>query len=133
MVQNGLKDPGFTIYQYGQARIDIAFVKNNRFYTQSLVLPVTDETKKLDIKLSSFRNKVLPGSKETWKLTVAGSAGEKVSAEILTGMYDRSLDQFQPHNWQIPSIWNMPLSNTEFFAPGNFQPADPMQRYLQPE
>ena len=27
----------------------------------------------------------------------------------------------------------MPLSNTEFFAPGNFQVADPMQRYLQPE
>ncbi|HSB93633.1 MAG TPA: alpha-2-macroglobulin family protein [Flavitalea sp.] len=132
-IKSGLKDPGFNIDQYGQARIDIAFVRDNRFYTQSLVMAIPDETKKLEISLSSFRSTVLPGSKENWKIKIAGSAGEKVSAEILTGMYDRSLDKFKPHNWQIPSIWNKPLLNTEFFAAGNFGLAEPLQRYIQPE
>ena len=133
LIKNELKDPGFTINQYGNARIDIAFVKYNRFYTQSIIVPITDESKKLDIKLTSFRSKVLPGSKENWKLKIAGTAGEQVAAELLTGMYDHSLDQFKPHVWQLPSIWNMPLANSGFFAPLNFQVADPMQRDVSQE
>jgi len=133
LIKNDFTEKGVTINQYGNARYDIAFVRNNRFYTQSILMPIVDETKKLSINLTSFRNKVMPGSREIWKLKVVGSTGEKVASEILTGMYDRSLDQFTPHTWQPPSIWNSPLANSSFVAPSNFQLAGQQQRYIQQE
>lgn len=117
------------ISEYGQARIDIAFVKDNRFYTQSADIYIVDQKKSLDISLASFRNKVLPGSKESWKIRVAGMKGEKAAASLLTGMYDASLDQFVPHQWTIPFLASNVLDGAFFFADGNFRVSNLQQKY----
>ncbi len=82
-----------------------AFVKNNRFFYFSRNIAVPWSNKELNIQLETFRNKTLPGSKEEWTVTITGKKGEKLAAELLTSMYDASLDQFKNHQWQKPDLF----------------------------
>ncbi len=89
---------------YGSG-IFYAFVADNRYYSGGMNINVPDTTRNLDISYASWRNKTEPGSAEKWVVTVKGSNKEKAAAELLTGMYDASLDQFKRHGWQVPGIW----------------------------
>jgi uncharacterized protein YfaS (alpha-2-macroglobulin family) len=58
------------------------------------------DNKQLDLSFSTFRDRMRPGAKERWTVTVKGPAGRKTpvrAAEVLAYMYDRSLDAFAPH------------------------------------
>ncbi len=90
-----------------------SFVKYNRTYTVWRTIAVPWNNKELTITYETFRNKTLPGSKEEWKVKISGAKGERVAAELLTSMYDASLDQFKPHQWQAPSLFsnNHPRNN----------------------
>ncbi len=81
-----------------------AFVKHNRFYSGGMNVYVPYESKDLQISYESYRDKTEPGSEEKWTVKISGQNGEKLAAELLTGMYDASLDQFKEHNWQVPDI-----------------------------
>ena len=89
----------------GGIGLSYAFVKNNRVYSGNESIEIPWSNKELDIQFETFRDKLLPGSKETWKVKIKGNKGEKAAAEMLAGMYDASLDQFKPHQWSKPSIW----------------------------
>ena len=90
----------------GGVAISVAFVKNNRVYANDYRIDVPFLNKMLKIDYATFRDKTLPGTKETWKVRISGMKGEKAAAELLTTMYDASLDQFYPHAWRQPGIWN---------------------------
>jgi len=68
----------------------------------------------LNVSYATYRNKVEPGSKETWTVKINGSKGEKAAAELLTSMYDASLDQFYKHSWPVPSLWQSGYVSNEF-------------------
>jgi len=82
-----------------------AFVKHNRFFASNDIVRVPWSNKDLQVVFSSFRDKVEPGAKEKWTIQVKGDKGEKVAAEALLSMYDASLDQFLPHSWQRPQLF----------------------------
>ena len=86
--------------------VEIVFVKNNRVYTESKTFLVPYTNKELNISYETFRDKTLPGSEEKWKVKITGNKGDQVAAELLTAMYDASLDQFKPQNWEAPSLWD---------------------------
>jgi uncharacterized protein YfaS (alpha-2-macroglobulin family) len=86
--------------------VQIVFVKNNRMYTDSRTFSVPYTNKELHIAYETFRDKTLPGSEEKWKVKITGYKGDQVAAELLTAMYDASLDQFKPHSWEEPSLWD---------------------------
>ncbi len=68
-------------------------------FTRSVFVPWDD--KDLKVEFASFRDKLKPGGRETWRVTVKTPGGEPVearAAEVLAYMYDRSLDLFAPHN-----------------------------------
>ncbi len=79
--------------QFTQVAESQAFVS-----LQEIKVPYTN--KMLDIAFSSFRDKLMPGENEQWKLTIKNKAGEKEPAEMLANLYDASLDAFAPLNWQ---------------------------------
>jgi uncharacterized protein YfaS (alpha-2-macroglobulin family) len=89
----------------GGINISIAFIKHNRPYTDYLTFNVPYDNKELSIGYETFRDKTLPGSEEKWKVKISGLKGDKVAAEMVTAMYDASLDQFKKHNWTKPSLW----------------------------
>lgn len=84
-----------------------AFVKHNRFFSYYDIVQVPWKNKELDISFTTYRDKTLPGSKEDWSVTVKGSKGEQVASEILMSMYDASLDQFMPHEWRKPDLFEV--------------------------
>lgn len=89
----------------GGIGISYAFVKHNRVYSGAENFDIPWSNKDLNISYETFRDKLLPGSQEKWKLKITGNKGEKIAAEMLAGMYDASLDQFKPHSWNKISIW----------------------------
>jgi uncharacterized protein YfaS (alpha-2-macroglobulin family) len=67
--------------------------------TQTVFVPWDD--KQLQVSFATFRDKLRPGGRETWKVKVEAPEGhesERVAAELLAYMYDRSLDAFVAHN-----------------------------------
>ncbi|GAB3026989.1 alpha-2-macroglobulin family protein [Niabella terrae] len=96
------------------------FVKNNRVFTLNPGIEVPWTNKELNITYSSFRDKTLPGAAEKWTVHIAGKKNEKLAAEMLAGMYDASLDQFYPHRWSIPALWNPNRSDFHWTGTQNF-------------
>jgi uncharacterized protein YfaS (alpha-2-macroglobulin family) len=84
--------------------IEIAFIKHNRVYTDNVMFMIANN-KELNIAYETFRDKTQPGSEEKWKVKINRFKGDKVAAEMLTAMYDASLDQFEEHKWNTPSPW----------------------------
>lgn len=77
------------------------FMKYNRAYTLSGYVAVPYINKELDIKFETFRNKLLPGQKEEWRVSIKNKKGEKVAAELMVAMYDASLDAFRSNDWYL--------------------------------
>ena len=97
-----------------------AFVKDNRLYTNRTNVMVPWTNKELHIRYASFRDKTEPGSGEKWELQISGHNGEKVSAEVLTAMYDSSLDQFASHSWNAPYLYPVFTARGNWGSGNNF-------------
>ena len=91
------------------------FHKFNASKAGTVRLAVPYDNKKLDITTSVLRDKLEPGQEETWTLTIKDKKGDKFLAEVLAGMYDKSLDEFVENPWEFfpygnnypqLSIWN---------------------------
>ncbi len=89
----------------GGIALNYVFVQHNRVYVGIESFHIPWSNKDLNISYTTFRDKLLPGAKEKWTVKISGNKGDKVAAEILTGMYDASLDQFMDHNWAKLDIW----------------------------
>ncbi len=100
-LDNQQKDIQFPIIDKyrGNIAIHLAGVYANRIFKDDRLIYVPYDNKKLKITFATFRNKLLPGEKETWKVKISGYGKEKVAAEMLATMYDKSLDAIQPQNW----------------------------------
>ncbi|WP_205512250.1 alpha-2-macroglobulin family protein [Longitalea arenae] len=109
--------------------IQIAFVKHNRVYSvvQTFMVPYTN--KELTISYETFRDKTLPGSEEKWKVKISGYKGDKVAAEMLTAMYDASLDQFKPQKWSKPSLWDLYFAQQKWAGGNGFSAVQSLEKY----
>ncbi|GGK33367.1 hypothetical protein GCM10007962_29650 [Yeosuana aromativorans] len=88
--------------------INYSFAAFNGFESGSESIVVPYPKTELEIETTTFRDKLQPGTDETWSFKIKGPQGDKVSAELLASMYDASLDQFKPHNWEFNPI-NKPV------------------------
>lgn len=73
----------------------------NSFYSYSQNISVPNHQHELKIKTQTFRNKIEPGKSETWSFIVTGADSAAVSAELMAGMYDASLDEFSLNYWSM--------------------------------
>jgi len=89
---------------FGGFTIHYSYAFNNSFFGSSLQVNVPYPKSDLQIETKTFRDKLQPGTDETWSFKIKGPKGEKVTAEILASMYDMSLDQFQSHTWTFNPI-----------------------------
>ena len=71
----------------------ITYIKDEKYYTQQAMLMKKEELKELAVKLDVFRDKLLPGAKEEWRLSVKDPQANPAVAEVLASMYDLSLDK----------------------------------------
>ena len=106
----------------GNFSYHLVFVKNNRTYMQTGVVTVPYTNKELDLEFETFRNKLIPGQQEEWKVKIKPARlddpshsggdknGDKFAAEMMATLYDASLDAFKPNNWYF-NIYNSYYSN----------------------
>lgn len=85
----------------GNVAVNFIFIHQNRVFQNSQLVTVPYPDKKLGIGFETFRNKLEPGTKETWKIRISDAGGKPVKAEFLAGMYDAALDVFQPNEWHF--------------------------------
>lgn len=107
----------------GNIAVHITFIRHNRMinYSQNITVPWSN--KKLDISFETFRNKLLPGEKEEWRLKIKGPKGDQATAEMVASLYDASLDSFRVNTWYFqifPSHYpqNTWTSNPFFYITG---------------
>lgn len=80
--------------EYGDGiLVSLAFVKDGRLYSHNAQIMKPAPEKKLQLKWTTFRDKLRPGQQEEWKLTVLYPDGRPAEAEMLATMYDASLDK----------------------------------------
>lgn len=85
-----------------QINVQFQLVAFNDVQTESVNLKIKSDKKPLRIETVTFRDKLQPGSKEKWTVKILGEDKEKINAEVLANMYDKSLDQFavNSYSWQ---------------------------------
>ncbi|MGB7295893.1 MAG: alpha-2-macroglobulin family protein, partial [Candidatus Aminicenantales bacterium] len=80
--------------------VRISTLRDHQFISQAANIFVPWDNKQLNLSFSSFRDKLTPGGRETWCVTVktpSGAPAVQGAAELLAYMYDRSLDMFARH------------------------------------
>ncbi|MDB2606477.1 MG2 domain-containing protein [Zobellia sp.] len=95
----------------GGFAINYSYSAYNAFQYGTISVSVPYPKTELDIETTTFRDKLQPGTEETWSFKIKGPQGEKASAELLASMYDTSLDTFRPHNWNFN-----PLAKASYYS-----------------
>jgi hypothetical protein len=88
------------LHSYGDGAVaSFTFIKEGKLHTQHTTLLCKRPSRALTVKPETFRDKLLPGSRESWKFRVSDADSLPVTAEVLAGMYDASLDRLRPFAW----------------------------------
>ncbi len=95
--QSGVIEIPVSAEDRGGFAVRVSLVRDHQFLTEgrSVLVPWSD--KELRVSFATFRDRLRPGAKETWRVTVKappGTPAEASAAELLAYMYDRSLDFF---------------------------------------
>ena len=81
--------------------INYSFVKNGECYTRKISIARPLPEKKLNITWKTFRNRLTPGQKEKWTLQITTPDGKPAKAQLMSVLYDKSLDQLADHTWKM--------------------------------
>lgn len=81
----------------GGFNVSIINICQNRTYSKNFYVFVPFTNKQLDIEFATFRDKLQPGQKEQWKLIIKDKSGDAALSELMTFMYDASLDALFPY------------------------------------
>ena len=81
--------------------INYAFVKEGVCYTEKMTIARPLPEKKLNVAWKSFRNRLTPGQKEEWTLNITTPDGKPAKAQLLSVLYDKSIDQIAKHTWNL--------------------------------
>ena len=100
----------------GDIYLNYVLTKFNDVQSGGLTLPVPFKNKELKVTAEVLRDKLTPGAKEKWQLKIEGATKDKVSAEVLAGMYDASLDQFASNSLDF-NVYNItnPRRNYQYY------------------
>lgn len=101
--------------EYGDGIVaSFTFMKEGKFYNETVDIKHALPNMNLSITPITFRDHLLPGSKETWTFRILDSDSAAVNAEVLAGLYDASLDQIDPFNWSFYPDKGIVLSAPRF-------------------
>ena len=81
--------------------INYSFVKNGECYTRKISIARPLPEKKLNITWKTFRDRLTPGQKEKWTLQIKTPDGKPAKAQLMSVLYDKSLDQLADHTWKM--------------------------------
>lgn len=107
--------------------LNYSFVKQGKCYTRMMSIARPLPEKKLNIAWKTFRNRLTPGQKEEWTLKITTPDGKPAKAQLMSVLYDKSLDQIAPHFWNLSlgfyqslpnCYWKHNLTSRSFYLNG---------------
>lgn len=103
LLNNNVIKVSYKVREEDRGRLDfqVALEKYNTEMRYIDYVDVPYNNLELDITLNTLRNKVLPGSEETWSVTIKDFKNKPSEASLMATMYDASLDNFVKHNWYL--------------------------------
>lgn len=104
--------------EYGNGlRINLVWVKDGEAYSHSIGIRKPQPDKRLILKWTTFRDKLVPGQQEEWMLSVTRPDGTPADAQLLATMYDASLDQIMPFAWSFDDLYSYSIPYSEWRWP----------------
>lgn len=93
--------------------VNFCMVRDGQVYQEQVQVKKRLPDKTLAMKWEVFRDKLRPGQKEEWKLTIKTPQGQAADAEMLATMYDASLDKIwnRRQNFRVDYEQILPYSN----------------------
>lgn len=91
--------------------LNYSFVKQGKCYTRMMSIARPLPEKKLNIAWKTFRNRLTPGQKEEWTLKITTPDGKPAKAQLMSVLYDKSLNQIAPHFWNLSLGFYQSLPN----------------------
>lgn len=91
--------------------LNYSFVKQGKCYTRMMSIARPLPEKKLNVAWKTFRNRLTPGQKEEWTLKITTPDGKPAKAQLMSVLYDKSLDQIAPHSWNFSLGFYQSLPN----------------------
>ncbi len=97
--------------------IALAWVYDGRLYEHNVQItrPVPDT--RLRTQWKTFRDRLVPGQKETWTLQILSPLGKQVKAQLMASLYDKSLDAIYPNSWQRLDGFSFSLPYSVWLGP----------------
>lgn len=123
VIQGGIKPQQFavTAEHRGGLSFVLTMLKDYQLIRQEKYVSVPWTDKDLNVSFSTFRDKLRPGQKETWRISVKDSKNrplEQGAAEVLASMFDKSLELFGSHSY--PTIQGLyPTKRATFQRSGS--------------
>ena len=79
-------------------------VRDNRCTTANAYIVRPRPDKELRLSWTSFRDRLQPGTEETWRLRVTLPNGRPAPAQLMATLCAASMDAFKPHVWSYYSF-----------------------------
>ncbi|MDR1763334.1 MAG: alpha-2-macroglobulin [Dysgonamonadaceae bacterium] len=96
------------IESYGDGVVaKFTFIKDSQVFTEDVNIYRKQPDKRLTLKMEVFRDRLLPGQKEEWKISVKDATKTGLASELLASMYDASLDKIAANNFYFNPVRNI--------------------------
>ncbi|MGV3541162.1 MAG: alpha-2-macroglobulin family protein, partial [Rufibacter sp.] len=103
-------------------QVQFLMVKDNRLYKSQHKISQNRSEPTLALRFSTFRNKLVPGQKESWKLQITNLQNKAKAAEMVASLYDASLDKIsRPQDWYSAFSQAISTYTPDYFSWGRGQ------------
>ena len=82
-------------------RVTFNSVYNGKVYNHEAYMESPAGKENIDLKITSFRNKLTPGDKERWTLTLSDQNGAPKRGAVLLEMIDKAINDIQDNTWSM--------------------------------
>lgn len=115
------------------SRFEVIAVGDGETLIYNKEINCVPEARKINLKVSTSRDVVEPGTCEQWQITAAYQDGSPANAEILLLMYDLALDRLAPNlfDWRIGRNYGMFFPSWRWQS-GNVSTYISAQDYIKP-
>ena len=91
-----------------------AWVKDGKIINSSKTIQRPLPDNHLRMKWTTFRDRLTPGQKEQWTMSILDAEGKPADAQLMATLYDASLDQILKHKWNFNVSLDSPLPYTSW-------------------
>ena len=115
-LSRGFHKLDFNVPATGVSRVKLFTINNCKVAMEDVTIRRSEPSKKLTLHGESWRDRVVPGTREEWKLRLTDADGQGMSGAMVATMYNRALNSLASLPWpsNLASLLSLPSQNATF-------------------